>query len=151
MSKLRKGVKKQKKRSQQRAVPSKDIKAKLQAGSDYKRRDIFLYKSALKSYAIAALLLILAIWTNGNFPPFDELPDIPHQLLNGAVSLVFFFFVLVSWGNALEIRGNVLEWKHIIFLLIAVSFIAAWGGLICFFMTLFGAFAMLTFLWYLNR
>lgn len=154
MAKLRKGVRKQKRRSQQKAVPRKGSKEKLKSDSEYKMRDQYLYSSALKSYAISAILLIFAIWMNGDFPPFNEIQNfngILDQVLNGIVSLALFFFLLLSWGNALEIRGNVLEWKHILFLLVATTFISVWGGIIGMFIALFGSFGILTFLWYANK
>ncbi|MFX0099375.1 MAG: hypothetical protein ACFFCS_07310 [Candidatus Hodarchaeota archaeon] len=160
MSKLRKGVQKQKKKSQQRAIPRKDIKEKLQASSEYKTRDLYLYKSALKSYGISVLLLILAIWLNGDFPPINYIKEdnnLLDQLLDGSFSLAFFFFTILSWGNALEIRGNVLEWKHIIFLLVIVVFISfpdignLNDDILGFFIALFGSFGILTALWYANR
>nr|MDO8115307.1 hypothetical protein [Candidatus Sigynarchaeota archaeon] len=152
MSKLRKSVIKQKERSQvgqREAPPRATVRA-----TDSVLRDNYLYSSAKKAYAFAVIFFTAAVWCAGNFWPFDKLRDLNGtlvDLLSGVFSFLLFMFVVFAWGNTLEIQGNVIEWKHVLFCIIVVSLIAAWSGLLGFGLFIFAAFGLLTFMWYANR
>ncbi|MHA1680026.1 MAG: hypothetical protein ACTSUE_03395 [Promethearchaeota archaeon] len=152
MSKLRKGVAKQKGKT---GKPATRKKPKLTASRlEAIEKDKYLFKSALKSYLIAGVLLALLIWMSGGFPPFDKLHEINaivDELVNGLVAVLFFLFIILSWGNAMEVKGNVLEWKQIIITLAITMIVCAWGGLVTFTVGILGCFSVLTGLWYLNK
>ncbi|MEX2683798.1 MAG: hypothetical protein Q6373_019655 [Candidatus Sigynarchaeota archaeon] len=132
-------------------------------------RDNYLYNSAMRSYLLSVGFFILAVLSAGSFWPFDALRNIKvdpgnvnsltigasygfvFDLITGVLCLGLFVFLAFAWGNALEIRGNVIEWKHIIFLLVVVLFIAGWGGMVSFGIFMFGSFAVLLFMWYATR
>ncbi|MHA1371180.1 MAG: hypothetical protein ACTSWN_01965 [Promethearchaeota archaeon] len=125
-------------------------------------RDQYLFGSSWKAFLLATICLILAIWMCGDIPPFDKIQEynpknfdidmnIVDQMLNTIPALLFFFFAMVGWGNALEIHGDVLEWKHAIIVLLITMFVAGWGGEWAFGMTLLGSFAILIAMWYTNR
>ncbi len=163
MSKMRKSVVKQQERSQ---APKRPIAPRpTAAATEANARDNYLYSSARRSYVLSVLFFILAVLSAGSFWPFDALRNIKvdsgatlggtagiaFDLVSGVLCLGLFLFLTFAWGNALEIRGNVMEWKHIILLLVMVVLIAAWGGLVAFGVFMFGAFAVLIFMWYAVR
>nr|MDO8087736.1 hypothetical protein [Candidatus Sigynarchaeum springense] len=167
MSKLRKSVVKQQERSQAPKRPA--VPRPTAAAIEANARDNFLYSSAIRSYVLSVGFFILAVLSAGGFWPFDALRNIKIEpntassltigasyglafdLVTGVLCLALFVFLAFAWGNALEIRGNVIEWKHILFLIIVVIFIAAWGGIMSFGIFLLGSFAVLFFMWYAAR
>jgi hypothetical protein len=167
MSKMRKSVVKQQERSQ---APKKPTAPRpTTAATEANARDHFLYSSAIRSYLLTVVFFILSVLSAGSFWPFDALRNIKvdpnnpssatlgstagiaFDLVTGLLCLALFLFLTLAWGNALEIRGNVIEWKHLILCIIVVVFIAAWGGLVGFGVLIFGAFATLTYIWYATR
>ncbi|HME55499.1 MAG TPA: hypothetical protein VKM55_25060 [Candidatus Lokiarchaeia archaeon] len=157
MSKLRKGVIKQRDRknpSAQKKVAAKQT----HAAADAVLRDNFLYRSSIRSFSLAVLFFIFSIFSAGQFWPFNALRSasgsgiaVGYDLLTGVLSFLFFLFMVFAWGNALEIRGNLIEWKHVIVCIIVTIFIAAWGGAAAIIVFLVGAFGLLSLLWYVNR
>ncbi len=159
MSKMRKSVVKQQERSQ---ASKKPLASKPTAGAtDANARDNFLFSSALRSYLLTIVFFVLSILSAGGFWPFDELRNvgIPSGTLGGSFGIVFdlvtgllclalFVFLVFAWGNALEVRGNVIEWKHLIVCILVVVVIAAWGGLVGIGVFIFGVFAVLIVMWY---
>ncbi len=167
MSKMRKSVVKQQERSQ---APKRPVVPRpTAAATEANARDNYLYSSAIRSYLLTVLFFILAVLSAGSFWPFDALRGIKvdsnnpasatlggtvgiaFDLVTGILCLALFLFITFAWGNALEIRGNVIEWKHLIVCLLLVGVIAVWGGLVGFGVFIFGAFAVLTFMWYAAR
>jgi len=157
MSKLRKGVIKQ----QERKLPStqkKSIAKQSQTASDAVARDNFLFRSSIRSFLLAVLFFIVSALSAGKFWPFNELRNYAgnaasaaFDLVTGIMSFLFFMFLVFAWGNALEIRGNVIEWKHVLICILMVTFVAIWGGAVSFIVFIGGAFGLLTLLWYMNR
>jgi len=167
MSKMRKSVVKQQERSQ---APKRPVAPRpTAAATESNARDTFLYSSAIRSYLMTVVFFILAVLSAGSFWPFDALRSvkldpsnassatlgdsvgIAFDLVTGLLCLALFVFLTFAWGNALEIRGNLIEWKHLLLCIIAVVIIAAWGGLVGFGVFIFGAFLVLTFMWYAAR
>ena len=157
MSKLRKSVIKQQER---KITPSqkKALAAQAQATADATIRDNFLYRSSIRSFAITILILFIAILSGVQLWPFDAARSaagnaygMAFDAITGLLSVLFFVFFMIAWGNALEIRGNVIEWKHVLFCLITVIFVAACGGGISLVLYFAGAFAFLTYLWYSTK
>jgi len=157
MSKLRKGVIKQ----QERKYPTGQKKApakQAQASADAAIRDNFLYRSSVRSFLLAVLFFIISAFSAAKFWPFNALRtasgdvnNVGFDLITGATSFLFFTFLLFAWGNALEIRGNLIEWKHVIVCILVVTFVAVWGGGASFIVFIAGAFTLLAGLWYMNR
>jgi hypothetical protein len=167
MSKMRKSVVKQ----QERLPASKKPTAPraTAAATEANARDKYLYSSAIRSYVLTVVFFIIAVLSAGSFWPFDALrgikldPSSPtsatlgatagiaFDLVTGVLCLGLFLFLTFAWGNALEIRGNVIEWKHIIMCIIMGVIIAVWGGLAGFGVFIFGAFAVLAYMWYAAR
>ncbi|MHA1791865.1 MAG: hypothetical protein ACTSVI_04415 [Promethearchaeota archaeon] len=154
MAKLRKSVQRQKSRKKSRASAQQKTRNLPIRREEFVSRDIECYKSSKKAYFFAFISLIIAIWMNGDYPPFNMLQEVNNILdgvLNGIAAIALFLFLVLAWGNALEIDGEALEWKHIIICLIMVTFISAWGGLISIFISILGAFSILTYLWQVNK
>ncbi|NMC04126.1 MAG: hypothetical protein GYA24_02880 [Candidatus Lokiarchaeota archaeon] len=167
MSKMRKSVVKQQERSQGPKKPQAPRPSA--AATDASARDNFLYNSAIRSYVLAVVFFLAAVLSAGSFWPFDALrgikidasnPDsatlgatygIAFDIITGVLCLALFLFLTLAWGNALEIRGSVIEWKHLLICIIVVVIIAAWGGLVGFGIFIFGAFLLLTYMWYAVR
>lgn len=157
MSKLRKGVIKQRERKSPTAQKKGSVK-QTQAAADAVIRDNFLLRSSIRSYLLAVLFFIVSFLSAGQFWPFNALRNVSgdptnmgFDVITGVLSLLFFLFLVFAWGNALEIRGNVIEWKHVILCIIIVTFVAIWGGAASFIIYIIGVFAMLSLLWYVNR
>jgi hypothetical protein len=167
MSKMRKSVVKQQERSQ---APKRPVAPRpTAAATEANARDNYLYSSAIRSFMLTVVFFILAILSAGSFWPFDALrglkitpsnPDsatlggpfgFAFDLVTGVLCLALFLFLTFAWGNALEIRGNVIEWKHLLLCIGVVGIIAVWGGLLGFGIFIFGAFAVLIFMWYAVR
>lgn len=164
MSKMRKSVVKQQERSQGAKKPA--APRPTAAATEASARDHFLYDSAKRSYVLSVGFFILAVLSAGHFWPFDALRDLKvdanstalgasyglaFDLVTGLLCLALFVFLMFAWGNALEIRGNVIEWKHILCLIIVVVIVALWGGLVSFAVFMLGTFGVLIFVWYAAR
>jgi hypothetical protein len=150
MSKIRKGVERQKDRSTTPATAKKQSPTL----SSSIARDAYLYHSSKQAYFLSIIFMIVSIWACANIFPFNNIRtwnDPVAELICAVLCLGLFIFSLLAWGNALEIRGNVLEWKHVIVIMLATIFIGAWGGVISFMVLIFGCFALLTYFWYSQK
>jgi cation transport ATPase len=150
MSKMRKGVDRKKDKSTTSATSKKQSPTL----SSTIARDAYLYHSSKQAYILSIILLIVSIWTSANIFPFNKLRALNApvmELICAGICLLLFVFILLAWGNALEIRGEVLEWKHVLVALLATVFIGAWGGTISFMVLIFGCFAILTWFWYAQK
>ena len=151
--KLRKSVARQKrKRSRPKKKPS--VSTQPPSMTESIIRDNYLYESSIKAFIISIVFLILSIWTSLYLLPFNliyEFNSSIAEIISGVTSLLFFVFLIIAWGNALEIRGDVIEWKQILICVILSGVMAGSGGFLAFAICIFGAFATLTLMWYLNR
>jgi hypothetical protein len=158
MSKLRKGVIKSKDRKSPAAQQKKTAAKQTQTVADAAIRDNFLFRSSVKSYLLAVVFFIMSVLSAGKFWPFGDwrkasgdAGNIGFDIITGVLSFLFFMFFLFAWGNSLEIRGNVIEWKHVIVSILFTTFIAIWGGAASFILFIVGVFALLTLFWYMSR
>lgn len=155
MSKMRKSVVKQLERTQVPKRPA--VPRPTAAATEANARDNYLYSSAKRALVLAVGLFILSILSAGSFWPFDALRNlnpaasVAFDLLTGGLCLSYFVFLVFAWGNVLEIRGDVIEWKQIIVCIIVCVLVALWGGLVAFGVFIFGAFGVLTIMWYAVR
>jgi hypothetical protein len=132
MSKMRKSVVKQQERTQAPKRPA--VPRPTAAATEANARDNYLYSSAKRAFVLSVGFFILSMLSAGSFWPFDALRNlntsvgVAFDLLTGGLCLSFFVFLIFAWGNALEIRGNVIEWKHILVCIIVSVLIALWGS-----------------------
>nr|MDO8115967.1 hypothetical protein [Candidatus Sigynarchaeota archaeon] len=117
-------------------------------------RDATMYASAKKSYILATVFTIMTAWSSAKFAPFNYVytsNDVAGQLLSGGLAAAGLVFLLFAYGNALEIRGNVLEWKYIFLCIIIMVLVSAWGGFLTFIILIVAVFIVLGYMWSVNK
>ena len=98
--------------------------------------------------------LFLYPWTTWLFGPFDLLVEasaILAQILGGGLGVGIFVFTMLAWGNALEVRGNMIEWKHIMLVLVMALLVVTWTGILAFPITVGGSFGFIAYIWYASK
>ena len=73
------------------------------------------------------------------------------QLLGGGLGVGIFVFTMLAWGNALEVRGNMIEWKHIMLVLVISLLIVTWSGILAFPITVGGSFGFIAYTCYASK
>ncbi len=117
-------------------------------------RDAAMYDSAKKSYILAAVFIIFTAWSSAKFTPFNFLyttNDAAGQIVSGGLAAAGLVFLLFAYGNALEIRGNVLEWKNIFICVMVMVLVSAWGGFLTFIILMVAVFLVLGYMWTANK
>jgi hypothetical protein len=91
-----------------------------------------MYTSAILSYIIAVILLIVSLLINAEFIHFNFGDSVGLNLLEDIVRagiiILFFFFLLISAGNYFELKGQVMELPHLIIISVIALILAIKDG-----------------------
>lgn len=151
MAKMRRSVEKQLARTPPAKAPQQKA---LPTPSETTLRDTYLYRSAMKALVLAIACMVVAIWLASGASPFDALAEansLAVQLIGGGLGVGIFTFTILAWGNALEIRGNLIEWKHIMIVLVMTLLVVTWSGILAFPITVAGSFGFIAYAWYASK
>lgn len=86
-----------------------------------------MFSSSLITYMLAGVFLVFSILMNAKVLEIPN-PDattplkVVDVLLRGGLIILFFFFMFVSMGNLKELRGYIMTWKEMLFLIIISLF-----------------------------
>lgn len=126
-----------------------------------------MFISALLTYALAAIFLIISFIFNGRFIIFPKEPVYPAGtpaelmyplpmwirvvavLLKSGSIILFFFFMMISIGNYRELRGYIMTWREMLVLLI-VSILQSSTEIYVFFITALGITLVITYMYFIQ-
>lgn len=92
-----------------------------------------MFTSSLITYIISGVFLLFSMlfaFAVLNIPNPDDKTwiKVVDVALRGGIIIGFFFFMLISMGNMQELRGYIVTWKELVFLLIISLFQATTDG-----------------------
>jgi len=82
-----------------------------------------MFNSALITYLLAGVVFIISFILNGQFVTIPNTNDetwikVIDVLLKGGSIGLFFFFAFIAFANWMELKGYIMELKHIIILIV---------------------------------
>ncbi|HMF33707.1 MAG TPA: hypothetical protein VKK79_19945 [Candidatus Lokiarchaeia archaeon] len=114
-----------------------------------------MFKSAFITYVIAGVFLVFSLFLNSEMwlpfgVPTSTLIKVANYGIRGGVTVGFFFFMIVAWGNTKELRGGVLEIKEIA-ILIGLTLVQTFKNGYVFLVGIAGVVLISVYIWLMQQ